>query len=312
MTVYLRSVSPRPLLNSEQELALATSLQEALRLRRELSVLSAELGRPALPAEEVARVGLSSAELGRRLREGEAARDALLVSNLRLVVSIAKRFLGKGVPMEDLVQEGNLGLIRAAEGFDPARRLKFSTYATFWIRQRITRALADQSRVIRLPAYLHDFLLKSRRTRGQLHAQYGRPPTNAELAEELGVKPSKLLQLETLPRSVSLESPLRAGDEGRKQPYTLAEVLADPTSPDELIDLTMLRAELESVLSTQLPPLERDVLRMRYGLDDGVVKTMDHVGSIAGLQSRKVRNLERAALRKLRRPPVRERLHSFR
>uniref|UniRef100_A0A7S3TAR9 RNA polymerase sigma-70 region 4 domain-containing protein n=1 Tax=Emiliania huxleyi TaxID=2903 RepID=A0A7S3TAR9_EMIHU len=227
---------------------------------------------------------------------------------------------------------------RTLAGFDPARRLKFSTYATFWIRQRITRALADQSRVIRLPAYLHDFLLKSRRTRGLLHAQYGRPPTNAELAEELGVNPSKLLQLETLPRSVSLESPLRAGDEGRKQPYTLAEVLADPTSPDELIDVTMLRAatsrrllptrssvlregaafsffrraELESVLSTQLPPLERDVLRMRYGLDDGVVKTMDHVGSIAGLQSRKVRNLERAALRKLRRPPVRERLHSFR
>eukprot|EP00967_Tisochrysis_lutea_P112274 scaffold177169_cov31-Tisochrysis_lutea.AAC.1 len=295
-THYLRKLQPAPLLTQHEEIALARSFQQLLALRRVLSDLERELGRRPAPAELAERTGLSAAEVVQQLREGEAARDKMLVSNLRLVVSIAKRFTGRGLAFDDLIQEGNVGLIRAAEGFDPRRRLRFSTYATYWIRQRITRALADQSRAIRLPAYLHDMLVRIRRETSKFHAMHGRAPTDTEIAEIIGVKPCKIADLQLIPHTISIETPLRehraADGESTRGSYdddrTIDTVLSDGVDLDEMLDTTLLRAELESMLSSELPPLERDVLRLRYGLDDGVVKSMASVGHIAGLQPLKV------------------------
>jgi RNA polymerase primary sigma factor len=205
---YIGKLSPTRLLTSEQELSLARSFQRLLELRRLHEKLEEELRRPPSDSELAASLGLPAPEVARQMREGEAARGRLLVANLRLVVSIAKRFIGRGLPFDDLVQEGNLGLIRAAEGFDPARRLKFSTYATYWIRQRICRAIADQSRLIRIPAYLHDRLLVMRRESNKFQAVNGRLPTDSELSVLIGVKNVKLSDMDLLPSVVSMEAPL--------------------------------------------------------------------------------------------------------
>lgn len=351
---YLGKLAPTPLLTAEEELSLARSLQRLLELRRLHEELEEELKRRPSAGEVAASLGLPAPEVVRQLREGEAARERMLVANLRLVVSIAKRFMGKGLPFDDLVQEGNLGLIRAAEGFDPVRRLKFSTYATYWIRQRICRAIADQSRVIRIPAYLHDRLLAMRRESDKFQALTGRVPTDSELANLIGVKDAKFSDMHLIPSVVSMEARLSEWpsstashaaalrpavapcrpqldctlsrlikavvcltcrsniscarfartsypclsaptrptlahtdcneDDGR----TIDTVLTDTVEQDTMLDTTLLRAELESVLTSELPPLERDVLRLRYGLDDGVVKSMVYVGKIAGLKPIKV------------------------
>lgn len=205
---YLGKLALTPLLTAEEELSLARSLQRLLELRRLHEELEEELKRRPSAGEVAASLGLPAPEVVRQLREGEAARERMLVANLRLVVSIAKRFMGKGLPFDDLVQEGNLGLIRAAEGFDPVRRLKFSTYATYWIRQRICRAIADQSRVIRIPAYLHDRLLAMRRESDKFQALTGRVPTDSELANLIGVKDAKFSDLHLIPSVVSMEARL--------------------------------------------------------------------------------------------------------
>jgi len=289
-----------------------------LELRRVTAALLEELGRPPTQTEVGARAGplveggeVHAGEVRRQLREGEAARERLMVCNLRLVMSIAKRYVNNGLQMEDLIQEGNIGLIRATEKFDPARELRFSTYATFWIRQSITRSLADQSRTIRLPVYVHEFVLRLRRARAMLTSQLGRAATEEELAEMLKVNVTKVQQAATLPQTISLDTPVGAEDSGSKL-TTLGDLLPsnDPT-PEQLMDSTLLRDELELLLRLALPPLERDVMRLRYGLDDGQGKTLAAVGRIVGVKLAHVRSIEQRALKALRRPIFLDRLEEF-
>jgi RNA polymerase sigma factor (sigma-70 family) len=204
VTWYVKTVQGQnnALLNSEEELALASQVQRMLALRTATGELRTELLRAPSAEEVAASLGeqpgtLDDAQLAAQLRAGEAARERLMVCNLRLVLSIAKRYTNKGLQMEDLIQEGNLGLLRATEKFDPGRRLRFSTYATFWIRQGITRSLADQSRTIRLPVYVHEFVLRLRRARALLSSQLGRPASDDELADTLKVNVTKIHKVPT-------------------------------------------------------------------------------------------------------------------
>lgn len=226
--VYLRNLGREPLLTNDQEISLASAVQKMLSLRRKHDAMLVELGRAPTTAELGERAGLAAAEVGLQIRAGEAARQKILVSNLRLVIFVAKRYSNRGLHFDDLIQEGNLGLIRAAEGFDPLRKLRFSTYATYWIRQRMQRALADQSRVIRFPAYLHDFLIRLRKKRNEFVTVYGRQPSETEMAEMVGSKVTKLQMLHLLPRTVSLETPFVADADSR----TLGDVLTDGVDMD--------------------------------------------------------------------------------
>jgi len=314
---YIKTVAGqnRDLLRPDQELELARAVQKMLSIRRTMSEMQVELGRAPNHAEvarEMADRGVRDAgDVVLSLREGEAAREKLMVCNLRLVVSIAKRYLGKGLQMEDLIQEGNLGLVRATERFDPGRKLRFSTYATFWIRQGITRSLADQSRTIRLPVYVHEFVLRLQRARAVLSSQLGRPATDTELAAALEVNVTRVQKMSSLPSTISLETPVGHDKDG-KSITTLGEILPAPNvAPEEVIQAAQLRAELDLLLQLALKPDERDVLRLRFGLDDGNAKSIAKIGRIVGTKVSGVRVLEQRALRSLRRPAFLQRLEQF-
>ena len=271
VTWYVKTVAGQgnELLKSEEELALASQVQRMLALKRTTEHLTAKFGRPALAGEVGAELGdatpLDDATVRGQLRAGDKARERLMVCNLRLVLSIAKRYVNKGLLMEDLIQEGNMGLLRATERFDPGRRLRFSTYATFWIRQGITRSLADQSRTIRFPVYVHEFVLRLRRARALLSSQLGRPATDDELAETLKVNVSKVEKVSHLPLTVSLDTPVGDSKEGGKI-TTLGELVPSKgPSAEELLQSAQLRAELDLLLRLALRTDERDILRLRYG-----------------------------------------------
>lgn len=303
----------RKLLLAEEELELARRVQKMLALRRVMTTLEEELGRVPNHAEvaQASELQLEAGDVVLALRAGEAAREKLMVSNLRLVLSIAKRYLGKGLLMEDLIQEGNLGLLRATERFDPGRKLRFSTYATFWIRQGMTRSLADQSRTIRLPVYVHEFLLRLNRARALLSSQLGRPATDNELAKMLDVNATRVEKMNHLPTTISLETPVGQDKEGGTI-TTLGELIPSSTpAPDELVQAAQLRAELDLLLQLALKPEERDVLRLRYGLDDGNAKSIAKIGKIVGIKVSAVRGVESRALRSLRKPAFLERLEQF-
>jgi RNA polymerase sigma factor (sigma-70 family) len=214
--------------------------------------------------------------------------------------------------MEDLIQEGNLGLLRATERFDPSRRLRFSTYATFWIRQGITRCLADQSRTIRFPVYVHEFVLRLKRARAVLSGQLGRPATDEELAETLKVNVSRVEKVAHLPSTISLETPTGSDSQGGTI-STLGEMVPDreTQSPEELLQSSQLRSELDLLLQLALQTEQRDVLRLRYGLDDGNHKTYAKTGQLIGRTSSEVRSIESSALVALRRPSFMRRLEEF-
>jgi RNA polymerase primary sigma factor len=246
-------------------------------------------------------------ELAKRIESGD--RDAMkqfILANLRLVVSIAKRYVGRGLTLLDLIQEGNIGLIRAVQRYDWRRGHRFSTHATWWIRQAISRAVADKGRTIRLPVYVNTALNRIRRERQRLLQELGREPTEQELAEATGLDPIRMVELQSAPGApVSLELPV-----GEDEEQELGDVLADTesASPEELATTQTLKDEVQRVLESVLTPREQLVLQLRFGLGNGQAHPLEQVGRELGITRERVRQIEAGALAKLRQPPVLERL----
>ncbi len=262
-----------------------------------------DIGRiPLLTAEE--EVGLA-----RRMQEDDAgARKRLSEANLRLVVSIAKRYVGRGMLFLDLIQEGNLGLMKAVEKFDYERGFKFSTYATWWIRQSITRAIADQARTIRIPVHMVETINKLTRVQRVLLQEFGREPTPAEIAEKMGVTEERVREIQKIAQDpVSLETPI-----GEEEDSHLGDFIEDEktTTPSDSVAFSMLKEQLLGVLDT-LTPREEKVLRLRYGLDDGKPRTLEEVGREFNVTRERIRQIEAKALRKLRHPSRSKKLKDF-
>ena len=292
--LYLKEVGRVPLLTAIEEVELAQRIE-----------------RGRLAREELARGNVSPRrrqELQRLIEDGWAAREHLITANSRLVISVAKKYMGRGVPFLDLIQEGNIGLIRAAKKFDYRRGHKFSTYATWWIRQAVTRAIADQGRTIRVPVHMGDQINKLLRVQHQLTQRLGRDPTVEELANALEVTPQKVENMiQVARRPLSLETP--TDDE---EDSVLGDFIQDEEvpAPDDTATYNLLREHLESVLNS-LPPREVRILQLRYGLLDGQAYTLEEVGRKMGVTRERVRQIEAQALSRLRHPAIRRKLREY-
>ncbi|WP_066904293.1 sigma-70 family RNA polymerase sigma factor [Millisia brevis] len=293
--VYLNGIGRTALLTAEQEVELAKSIEAGLYADHLL-----ETQKRLSPTRK--------RELATIVRQGRAARAHLLEANLRLVVSLAKRYTGRGMPLLDLIQEGNLGLIRAMEKFDYAKGFKFSTYATWWIRQAITRGMADQGRTIRLPVHLVEQVNKLARIKRELHQQLGREASDEELAAESGISIDKIADLLDHSRDpVSLDMPVGTDEEA-----PLGDFIEDSeaTSAESVVIAGLLHTDVRTVLAT-LDEREQQVIRLRYGLDDGQPRTLDQIGKLFGLSRERVRQIEREVMSKLRQGDRAERLRAY-
>jgi RNA polymerase primary sigma factor len=284
---YLKQIGKVPLLNAEQEVELAKRIEAGLFAEEKLAESSASV-RPEtrLDLEWIAD-------------DGRRAKNHLLEANLRLVVSLAKRYTGRGMLFLDLIQEGNLGLIRAVEKFDYTKGYKFSTYATWWIRQAITRAMADQARTIRIPVHMVEVINKLARVQRQMLQDLGREPTPEELAAELDMTPEKVIEVQKYGREpISLHTPL--GEDGDSEFGDLIED-SEAIQPGEAVSFTLLQEQLHSVLDT-LSEREAGVVSMRFGLTDGQPKTLDEIGKVYGVTRERIRQIESKTMSKLRHP----------
>ncbi|MGQ9832389.1 MAG: sigma-70 family RNA polymerase sigma factor [Candidatus Villigracilaceae bacterium] len=295
-SLYIKEMSHVPLLTAEEERNLAVRIENGRQAKQELSRLEPR----------------SALAIRRRLeaiaQDGAQAREHLIKANTRLVVSIAKRYIGHGVPFLDLIQEGNLGLMKAVEKYEYQRGFRFSTYATWWIRQAITRAIAYQARTIRVPVHMVDRIRQVYKARHELEQSLGRSPTVEELAAELKIGAPKLrwiMKISWLP--LSLESPVGDDDESE-----LGHFIEDDVSPSPFQNVyqIMLKERLEKILNS-LPPREARVLRLRFGLDDGKVYTLEEVGEKFGLTRERIRQIESRALRQLRQPHYSRQLKDY-
>jgi RNA polymerase primary sigma factor len=292
--LYLKEAASIPLLTADEEIYLAKKIERGREAREKLA---------QGPLNERKRE-----KLRREIEEGWQAREHLITANSRLVISVAKKYMGRGVPFLDLIQEGNIGLMRAAKKFDYKRGYKFSTYATWWIRQAVTRAIADQGRTIRVPVHMGDQISKMLRTQHQLKQEFGRDPTVEELAEALDVMPSKVEHMiQVARRPFSLEMPI-----GEEEDGMLGDFIEDhdTPAPDETATNNILRKHLEEMLDT-LPPREARILQLRYGLSDGKILTLNEVGRKMGVTRERVRQIEAQALRRLRSPRIQRELRAY-
>ncbi len=287
---YLKQIGKVALLNAEEEVDLAKRIEAGLYAAERLRQL--ELSGDKLPLQE-------RRDLGWIIRDGERAKNHLLEANLRLVVSLAKRYTGRGMAFLDLIQEGNLGLIRAVEKFDYTKGYKFSTYATWWIRQAITRAMADQARTIRIPVHMVEVINKLGRIQRELLQDLGREPTPEELAKEMDITPDKVLEIQQYAREpISLDQTI--GDEGDSQ---LGDFIEDSEAvvAVDAVSFTLLQDQLQSVLHT-LSEREAGVVKLRFGLTDGQPRTLDEIGQVYGVTRERIRQIESKTMSKLRHP----------
>jgi len=294
--VYLNGIGKTALLTAEDEVQLAQTIEVGLYAEHLLENSEEPLTRAM------------KRDLKVLARQGKHARSHLLEANLRLVVSLAKRYTGRGMPLLDLIQEGNLGLIRAMEKFDYTKGFKFSTYATWWIRQAITRGMADQSRTIRLPVHLVEQVNKLSRIKRELYQNLGREATNEELAEESGIDESKIeLLLRQSRDPVSLDMPVGADEEA-----PLGDFIEDSeaTDAEAAVVASLRHSDIRSVLAS-LEVREQEVISLRYGLDDGVPRTLDQIGRKFGLSRERVRKIEREVMSKLRDGERAEKLREY-
>ena len=283
--IYLREIGRVPLLTAEAEVELAKSIEAGLFAEEKL-----QGGFPLMDA--------ASAELDQLAADGLRAKQRLIEANLRLVVSIAKRYIGRGLVFLDLIQEGNLGLIRAVEKFDYTKGYKFSTYATWWIRQAITRAIADQARTIRIPVHMVETINKMARVQRQLHQDLGREATSAEIAEELGLSQARVAEIQRIAQEpVSLQAPI--GEEDSDLGDFIED--ADAVVPMEAAAFIMLQDQLEQILHN-LTPREQKIIQLRFGLMDGHPRTLEEVGREFGVTRERIRQIESKTLSKLRHP----------
>jgi len=294
ISLYMREVGGVPLLSAEEEKELALALREGKAAKRRLAS-----GDPSPDERE---------ELEEKVEAGDRARRSFIEANSRLVISIARRYLGRGLPLSDLMQEGNLGLIKAVERFDPDKGHRFSTYATWWIRQAILRAVADQGRTIRLPAHIVDEWNKLNRVSKRLAQELGREPTNEDLAAELDMSQERVNDLRRLGgQPLSLETPV-----GEEEESTLAEFIEDDVTPtpSSMASDLLMGERVEDALDS-LTPREARVLRLRYGLEDGEDYTLEQVGEKLGLTRERIRQIQAQALRRLRHPSRSRNLKPF-
>ena len=283
---YLKQIGKVPLLNAEQEVELAKRIEAGLFAEESLGAGKVKKAQQVTEFDWIAE-------------DGRRAKNHLLEANLRLVVSLAKRYTGRGMLFLDLIQEGNLGLIRAVEKFDYTKGYKFSTYATWWIRQAITRAMADQARTIRIPVHMVEVINKLARVQRQMLQDLGREPTPEELAKELDMTPEKVVEVQKYGREpISLHTPL--GEDGDSEFGDLIED-SEAVVPAEAVSFTLLQEQLHAVLDT-LSEREAGVVSMRFGLTDGQPKTLDEIGKVYGVTRERIRQIESKTMSKLRHP----------
>ena len=297
--MYLKEIGKVPLLTADQEVELATVMSAGR--EAEARVAQAEADGSAIPEAEMA-------ELKKQIKAGEKAKQQLAEANLRLVVSIAKRYVGRGMLFLDLIQEGNLGLIKAVEKFDYTKGYKFSTYATWWIRQAITRAIADQARTIRIPVHMVETINKVIRVSRQLLQELGHDPSPEEISAEMNMPVDKVREiLKIAQEPVSLETPI-----GEEEDSHLGDFIPDEAAsePSEAASFTLLKEQLVDVLGT-LTPREEKVLKLRFGIEDGRTRTLEEVGKEFNVTRERIRQIEAKALRKLRHPSRSKKLKDF-
>ena len=295
ISLYLKEIGRIPLLTAEQEVSLAKRMEAGINARRRLSTD----GR-LKPADREDLKGV--------ILDGRAAKEHLIKANSRLVVSVAKKYVGRGVPFLDLIQEGNIGLIRAVKKFDYHRGYKFSTYATWWIRQAVTRAIADQGRTIRVPVHMYEQINRLARVSRQLVQEFGRDPTTEEIAEELGVTAKKVERtIKVSQRPLSLEMPV-----GEEADSFLGDFIEDSEapSPTDQASQQLLREQIDSIFAS-LTPREVRILQLRFGLVDGYSYTLEEVGKKFGVTRERIRQIEAQALGRLRHPSRSRKLRDF-
>lgn len=306
---FFKEMARYPLLKPDEEVELARRVRFLEEVREIQADLESKDGNFPSKANVASELGLTEKQLENRLYQGRVAKRKMIRSNLRLVVSIAKRYLNRGVPFLDLIQEGAMGLNRATEKFDPDKGYKFSTYAYWWIRQAITRAIANDARTIRLPIHIVEKLNKLKKAQRELKQQLGRNPTEVEMAEALEIPPQQLRQLQQLRRqALSLNHRV-----GKEEDTELMDLLEDEDnqSPEAKMNENMMRQEIWEVLGDVLTPREKDVISLRYGLLTSEPCTLEEVGNMFNLSRERVRQIQSKAMRKLRRPHIAKRLKGW-